>query len=171
LLTRVDPADMLLPDMFVRFGVRRVIVAASVAVVGVASCSGSSGGTADTSPSVADHYACCQQLPSSWHPGQTVRLVWTVPKFSQQRLTSNPGVTLAARLTGPYRSLTANRIVKPAVRAYAIPVHPSDAPGEPPGISILAIPAGASPGVYHLTWKSSDSWGSNSSTIDIRVTN
>jgi len=132
---------------------RTIVVTASCALLG-ALMAGCGVSPAAVSRPVYTYTCCSASLTAKpWHPGQQVRVVWI-----EQRTTANRShlvATLTVVLTGPYRTVsalkTANRAgAKPDPRlAVAQEAQILSRPTRPP-VSIIRIPAGATPGYYNL---------------------
>jgi hypothetical protein len=130
-----------------------------------------------TSPTVHSSgvsYTCCDAsvVSTHWHPGQQLPVVWTrtatVP--TGQRF---PPVTLSAVLTGPFSKAVALKTAitqghRGSLTTQAAKITISR---DPPAsvVSVITIPADATPGFYNLEIISSSGGGTFSGETIITV--
>jgi hypothetical protein len=118
-------------------------------------------------------FTCCagRDVNRAHHPGDLVTIHW-IRETSEAvaRSTAIP-ITLSAHLDGPFAGLAQAKSAATHGNDHitASPVQVTDRTLKAP-VSLLRIPAGAAPGLYHLTTKVARPGGWVSEGTIIRVT-
>lgn len=117
-------------------------------------CGTAAGGSATGRVHTVYTYSCCRAADlTPAHPGERLLLHWSVTSSRPPRPQGAQRVTLSARLSGPFSSVTSLKRkaghVATAVAVTAQTLHTTDSAGRRE-VSVLRIPHDAGPGLYEL---------------------